>query len=245
MKIIGIIPERMNSSRFPGKPLASICGKPMVQHVYENSKRCKLLDNLFVATGDREIIDCVNGFGGSVIKTRDDHFRASNQVAEALKNFESSSLEKYDIVCMIQGDEPMVKPEMINSSIRPLINDKHIQVTNLMGKLNYDDIYDSNEIKVVTDKYNNAMYFSRLNIPYSGINYFFKQVCIISFQHDTLLKFPLLKETPLEKYESIDMLRLLEHGIKIKMVLTDYNTFSVDIPKDLKYVEYLMRKQKL
>lgn len=239
MRIVGVIPERMNSSRFYGKPIAKILGKPMVQHVWEHAKDCKLLDELWVATGDKCIIDCVKSFKGNIIQTRDDHYRASNQVAEAIRNLESDGRERYDIVCMIQGDEPMVTPSMIESSIQPLVKDKELMVTNLMERLN--DSGDKNEVKVVVDKKGFALYFSRCDIPF-GFKELFKQVCVISFKHDALLVFPKLKETSLERLESIDMLRFLENDIKVKMVPVDRETFSVDTVEDLRYVEYCMKE---
>ena len=233
MKIIGVIPERMKSSRFHGKPLALINGKPMVQHVYENSRGCKMLDELYVSTGDQEILDCVHGFGGKTIRTRDDLYRCTNQVAEAVMDIDC------DIVVIIQGDEPMVNPGMIEQAIRPIYQDMDICITNLMGKLSKRDS-DSNEVKVVADNDGFALYMSRSNIPF-GVDCLYKQVCIMGFKKNTLLLFPLLPESILEKTESIDMLRFLENGIQVKMILTEYETFSVDTPDDKKFVEYLMK----
>jgi len=146
----------------------------------------------------------------------------------------------FDIAVMIQGDEPMVTPMMIEQALRPLIVDTNIKVTNLMSHLNINDS-DKNEVKVVVDKDSNAMYFSRFDIPYN-CKKLLKQVCIIGFKIDVLKLFSSINETPCERFESVDMNRLLENGIKIKMVYTEHVTYSVDTPSDLKYVEYRMKK---
>lgn len=241
MRVVGIIPERMNSSRFPGKPLAKILGKPMVQHVYENSIKSDVLDDVYVATGDQEIIDCVHGFDGEIIRTRSDHFRASNQASEALGILEASTGNVYDVVCMIQGDEPMVNSDMIYQSVKPLIDNEHLQVTNLMGVLSVDDV---NEVKVVTDRDGFALYFSRCGIPNGwdgdgGV--LWKQVCVIGFRREMLRFFPLLPECSLERCESVDMLRLLVHGVRVLMVPIKYKTFSVDTKRDLEHVESILK----
>jgi len=246
-KIVGIIPERMRSSRFPGKPLALIHGKPMVQWVYEGVKGCNLLDRVVVATGDKKIKDCVKGFGGEYIDTRDDHYRATNQVAEGLLNLEEQSGEHFDYVCMVQGDEPMVKPDMIRESMVPIIKEPRVDITNLMHRVDDDGFNDPNELKVVMDEHGFVLYFSRSPIPNSvhkssGYNggYMWKQVCVFGFKSRVLKLFPRLSETDLERVESIDMLRFLGHGYRILMVPTCFETYSVDTCKDLEYVEYVM-----
>jgi len=250
MRIVGIIPARMGSSRFPGKPLEKICGIPMVGHVYYRSKMASLLDEVYVATCDNEIKSYMDSIDGKAIMTSNKHKRASDRVAEALLKIEKETGVKIDIVVMIQGDEPMIYPDMINQSVDPLVKDKDIVVSNLMAPMKSKKEHeDPNEVKVVVDRQNFALYFSREPIP-SGKkekndNYMYKQVCIIPFTRDFLIKFNELEPTPLEIIESVDMMRVLEHGYKVKMIPTKYDTYSVDNTDDLKHVEELMRKDKL
>jgi 3-deoxy-manno-octulosonate cytidylyltransferase (CMP-KDO synthetase) len=245
MKIIGIIPARLASSRLPQKPLADILGMPMIGHVYHRSKLCSTLDEVYVATCDLEIYNYITSIGGKAVMTSDKHERASDRTAEALLKIEKDTQSKIDIVVMIQGDEPMVTPEMINDSILPLLNDDKINITNLMANMKTVEEYeDPAEVKVVVDKNNFAMYFSREPIPSrkKGVNNvpMLKQVCIIPFSRDFLLEYNEMEQTPLEIIESVDMNRLLENGIKIKMVFTDTETYSVDTPADLENVNKKM-----
>lgn len=250
MNIIGIIPARMGSSRFPGKPLAKICGLSMIEHVYRRSALSKSLADVYIATCDDEIKEAVESFGGKAVMTSKTHERASDRVAEAMLDIEKQKGEKVDIVVMIQGDEPLVFPEMIDLAVQPLLDDKGIVVTNLMGTLETQkEIDDPNEIKVVVDKGNFALYFSRAAIP-STIKAadevpFFKQICIIPFRREFLLEFNDLDQTPLEKAESVDMMRVLENGKEVKMVLSEYETYSVDTLEDLVRVEEVMKEDKL
>lgn len=250
-KVIGIIPARMGSSRFPGKPLAKICNMPMIGHVYFRSKMSGLLNEVYIATCDNEIKNYIESIGGKAIMTAVTHKRASDRVAEAMLKIERDTKEKIDIVVMIQGDEPMIYPEMIEEAVIPLMNNmSEVLITNLMAPLDSKQNHeDPNEVKVVVDKNNFALYFSREPIPSgkkeSNKNNIYKQVCIIPFTREFLLKFNELKPTPLEIIESIDMLRLLEHGYKVLMVPTAYKTYSVDTPEDLDYVEQLMKNDNL
>ena len=246
MTIIGIIPARMASTRFPGKPLAKILGIPMIGHVYYRSKMCKVLKDVYVATCDEEIAEYICSIGGKAIITSDKHERASDRTAEAMLKIEKDIKQKIDIVVMIQGDEPMVYPEMIENAVKPILNDREIEVVNLMYPLKSKEEHeDPNEIKVVVDKNNFALYFSREPIPsrkkWSKEIPMYKQVCIIPFRRDFLIKFNKLIPTPLEIVESVDMLRILEHGYKVKMVLSEFETYSVDTRSDLIKVEKLMK----
>jgi 3-deoxy-manno-octulosonate cytidylyltransferase (CMP-KDO synthetase) len=250
MKIIGIIPARLASSRLPQKPLADILGMPMIGHVYHRSKLCNTLDEVYVATCDKEIYEYINSIGGKAVMTSDKHERASDRTAEALLKIEFDTNSKIDIVVMIQGDEPMVTPEMINDSIAPLLNDRSIKITNLMAKMNSTQEHeDPAEVKVVVDKNNFAIYFSREPIPSrkKGVDDvpMLKQVCIIPFNRDFLLEYNEMEQTPLEIIESVDMNRLVENGIKIKMVFTDTETYSVDTPLDLENVNKKMSNDML
>lgn len=245
MKILALIPARMGSSRFPGKPMAPILGKPMISHVYERVAKSPLLDLVAVATCDKEIYDYIEFIGGVAVMTGDQHERASDRCAEALLKLERANKTRYDVVVMVQGDEPMTHPDMIAEAVQPLLDDANVQVVNLLGKINNTaEFEDRNCIKVVCDLDSNALYFSREPIPTRckvdkipmG-----KQVCIIPFRRDYLLEYTRLAPTPLEVAESVDMMRILEHGMKVRMALTKHNTQAVDTPDDLKRVERLMR----
>jgi len=250
MNIIGIIPARMGSSRFPGKPLAEILGIPMLGHVFFRSKMCKSLNNLYVATCDQEIFDYIESIGGKAIMTSDKHQRASDRTAEAITKIEEKTGSMTDIVVLIQGDEPMLYPDMIEASIAPFLTNDEIQVVNLMSPLKSKSEHeDFNEPKVVVDLNDFALYFSREPIPSWKMGAkeipMFKQVCIIPFRRDFLIKFNELEPTPLEIVESIDMLRILEHGYNVKMVKSHHETYSVDTLNDLKKVEKLMKNDPL
>jgi 3-deoxy-manno-octulosonate cytidylyltransferase (CMP-KDO synthetase) len=245
MNIIGIIPARMASSRFPGKPMAKIHGVPMVGHVYFRSKMNKTLKQVYVATCGKEIADYITSIGGESVITAPTHERASDRVAEAMLKIEQKTGEKIDIVVMIQGDEPMLHPEMIDEAIKPMLEDDSIQVVNLMAPLkSRDEHNDPNEVKVVVDLQGFALYFSREPIPSwkKGAKEvpMYKQVCVIPFRRDFLIRYNRLSPTPLEEIESVDMLRNLEHGYKVKMVRTAFDTYSVDTIEDLTKVEKLM-----
>lgn len=248
--IIGIIPARMGSSRFPGKPLAAINGIPMIGHVYFRSKMCSVLEEVYVATCDPEIADYMKKIGVEAVMTADSHQRASDRAAEALEKIEVQTRRRVDIVVMIQGDEPMLRPTMIEESVSPMLKDETILVTNLMKSITKkEEFEDRNEIKVVVDRNSNALYFSRAPIPHfrqakEGI-YGYKQVCIIPFKRDFLIEFNNLEPGNLEKIESIDMLRVLEHSFAVRMINTDFETYSVDTPADLGKVADLMKNDPL
>ena len=250
MKIIGVIPARLGSSRLPNKPMANILGMPMIGHVYLRSKLCSILDEVYVATCDIEIFDYIIGIGGKAVMTSVDHERASDRTAEALLKIEIESGNKVDIVVMIQGDEPMVTPKMIESAIQPLLDDPSLNITNLMESINsIEEHEDASEVKVVVDVNSFALYFSREPIPSrkKGANSIpmLKQVCIIPFRRDFLIEYNKMEQTPLEKIESVDMNRLLENGIPIKMVFVNEQTYSVDTKMDLENVIIRMREDKL
>jgi len=246
MNIIGIIPARMASTRFPGKPIAKILGMPMIGHVYYRSKMADILNDVYVATCDQEIVNYIQSIGGQAIMTANTHERASDRTAEALLKIEKKTNNKIKIVVMIQGDEPMVTPEMIELAVKPLIDDPNIRISNLMANINLQEEHeDPNEVKIVVDKNSFAIYFSREPIPsrQKGVEDIpmLKQVCIIPFKRNFLLEYNNMKQTPLEIIESVDMLRIIENGMKVKMVYTETETFAVDTPDDLLKVENLMK----
>jgi 3-deoxy-manno-octulosonate cytidylyltransferase (CMP-KDO synthetase) len=246
MKIVAIIPARMGSSRFPGKPLAPILGRPMIEHVYRRTMFCQALNDVFVATCDKEIFESVEAFGGKAIMTSPSHERASDRVAEAASDMDS------DVIVMIQGDEPMTYPKMIEESLEPFTRgDEEIGCVNLAARIkSQEEFEDPNTIKVVMDTDGFALYMSREPIPTLHLQDFhqiaaFKQVCIIPFTAAALQEFIQLKPTPLEVAESIDMMRFIEHGRKVRMVETSFSTHAVDTLDDLKTVEKLLCKDPL
>tara|TARA_B100000315_G_scaffold197418_1_gene188759 strand:+ start:941 stop:1711 length:771 start_codon:yes stop_codon:yes gene_type:complete len=243
--ILGIIPARMGSTRFPGKPMAEILGKPMIGHVYDNVKKNSLINEVAVATCDDEIYNYIESIGGKAVMTSDAHERASDRCAEAMIKIENSDNKKYDIVIMIQGDEPMIHPDMITEAISPMLDDPKILITNLLGKIESNDEFeDKNCIKVVCDLNNNALYFSREPIPTRAKEETIpmgKQICVIPFRRDFLIEYNGLEQTPLEIAESVDMIRILEHGLTVRMVPTNYQTHAVDTPDDLEKVSNLVK----
>jgi 3-deoxy-manno-octulosonate cytidylyltransferase (CMP-KDO synthetase) len=234
----------MGSSRFPGKPMAQILGKPMIGHVHDRVIQSKLLTMTAVATCDQEIYDYITSIGGLAVMTADSYERASDRCAEALLAIEEKYKLRFEIVVMVQGDEPMTHPDMIDEALQPLIQDEGIQVANLLGIIKGEgEFEDRNCIKVVCDLFSNAIYFSREPIPTrfkSKDIPMYKQVCVIPFRRDYLLEYTKLAPTPLEIIESVDMMRVLEHGGKVRMIPTKHSNQSVDTLEDLLKVEKLM-----
>ena len=247
MKILCLIPARMNSSRFPGKPMHIINNKPMIQHVYERCIQSPLLTEVYVATCDSEIFEHIESIGGNAIMTSQTHERASDRCGEALGILESKG-KQFDIVLMVQGDEPLVNKNMIEQSIQPIIKNKDINVVNLFSEINsLEEFNNPNAIKVALDQKSRALYFSRMPIPTAGKNaeqvYGYKQVCIIPFRRDSLLNYINTKPTENEIRESVDMMRILDTGGFVHMVKTDTKTHPVDILEDVQFVEKLMKDQ--
>jgi 3-deoxy-manno-octulosonate cytidylyltransferase (CMP-KDO synthetase) len=239
---IGIIPARMGSSRFPGKPLAPIHGVPMVGHCYFRARMSRALDATYIATCDTEIGAYAASIGAPCVMTSPEHTRASDRIAEAMLKIEDETGQRHDIVVLIQGDEPMLTPAMINAAVDGLASDPDVNVVNLMAPIDCpEDFDDANEVKVVVDSQGYALYFSREPIPSRRMTRevvpMFKQIAIIPFRRDYLLDYNRTPPTPLEKIESVDMLRLLENGHKIRMVMSPDITYAVDTPDDLAWVE--------
>jgi 3-deoxy-manno-octulosonate cytidylyltransferase (CMP-KDO synthetase) len=250
MNIIAIIPARMASSRFPGKPMEPICGMPMIGHVYHRSRMCTSLSDVWVATCDLEIVNYIESIGGKAVMTADTHQRASDRAAEALLKIEKITSLSIDYAAMIQGDEPMLNPEMIDELVAPLRDDPGLQIANLIAKIDsQEESENANLVKVVIDQHGFALYFSREPIPskkkYSDNVLRWKQLGLILFSRKALLDYTHMTPTPLEIIESVDMNRFLEHGMKIKTVPTAHRIFGVDVPADLQAVEPLLRQDPL
>lgn len=252
LNVIGVIPARMKSSRFPGKPLAPILGMPMIGHVYKRSKMSTLLNDVFIVTPDEDIAAYARSIGASVVMGRNDHPGCVDITAEALVKIERETGKKVDVVVLIQGDEPMLTPQMIDMAIEPILQDPAIEVVNLMAPIRSEEEHeDPNCPKVVVDRNNFALYFSREPIPskkkWDGTREkkAYKQVCVIPFRRDFLIQFNLWEPSHLERVESIDMNRVLEYGHRVKMVYEELETYSVDTQEDLKKVETYMQKDSL
>ena len=245
MKTIAIIPARMGSSRCPGKPMKMIHGIPMIGHVYYRTKMAGNVDFTCVATCDKEIYDYIDSIGGIAVMTSDTHDRASDRASEALIKIEKQEGIIFDFVAMIQGDEPLVQPDKIEKAIDELAGDATLNIVNLMGIIDSkEEFEDQNKVKVVTGLNNNALYFSREPIPsaWHGIESIpmKKQLGLIFFRRDYLLRFNALEQTPLEIIESVDMMRVLENGDKIKMVEVEGKSIGVDTEDDFLVAEKLL-----
>ena len=249
--VVGVIPARMGSSRFYGKPLAKILGHPMIYHVYQRSVLARSLSDLYIATPDTLIQRYCKRHQMNVMMTKSSHFSASDRAAEAMLKIEKLKRKKVDVLVLIQGDEPLIVPQMIDLAVGALLKEKDALVVNLVGPIqSQSEFKDPNTIKVVVNKFNHALFLTREAIPSlkkTSVHKapHLKQICVIPYQRDFLLKFNRLKQTPLEQAEGIDMLRCLENGFNVKMVFSPFTTYSVDTPADLKKVNHIIKNDKL
>lgn len=245
MKAIGIIPARYASTRLEGKILLDIAGKPMIQHVYERSSQSTLLAEVHVATDDSRILSAVERFGGKAHLTSPLHLSGTDRVAEVAAKLEA------DIVVNIQGDEPLISPQMIESATFPLLEDSNLQMSTLCRRItDPQEVFDPNVVKVVKDREGFALYFSRSPIPfhrdlwkgpglpaeYQGGAFCYKHFGLYAYRKDFLLRFSGLRPTPLEQIEQLEQLRALENGYEIKVVESEEETIGVDTEQDLKRV---------
>ncbi|MEO8515068.1 MAG: 3-deoxy-manno-octulosonate cytidylyltransferase [Ignavibacteria bacterium] len=240
MIVIGVIPARYGSTRLKAKALAMISGKPMIQHVYERCLKSKHLNEVLVATDDKRILEAVINFGGKVTMTAQSHKSGTDRIGEAVKSI------KCDIVVNIQGDEPMIDPRNIDKAIEPLVKDRAVNVSTLCYKISDSkEINNPNIVKVVFDKDNFALYFSRNSIPFNRDNTktdYFKHIGLYVYRKDYLMKLIKIKPTRLELAEKLEQLRILESGEKIKLIETNIDSHSVDTPADLKKIKRLIRQ---
>ena len=235
-----VIPARMASSRYPGKPLALILGLPMIEHVRRRSLLAEGVGLVVVATCDVAIKEFVDLNGGQAVMTKDTHERCTESVQEAMESLPG------DIIVMVQGDEPLLNPNAITQVAQPLLDDPSLDVVNLLSPLGSpDDLTNPNIVKAVCDINQNVIYLTRSAVPHFRKTVkapVFRQTGIMAFRSSFLPRFSSLPETALETAESIDMLRLLEHGIRIKGVVVDYVTIGVDRPSDIQIVESVLRE---
>lgn len=251
MTITAIIPARYGSTRFPGKALADLGGKPMIQHVYERTSRASHLSQVIVATDDERIAEAVRRFGGNVVMTSPDHETGTDRLAEVARGLDS------DIIVNVQGDEPLIDPAMINQAIEPFLTDRSLQMGTLKCRITcLHDFLSPNVVKVVTDADGHALYFSRSPLPFfrdkwqdlkdeafaSGRLLCYKHVGLYVYQRDFLIQYAALAPTPLELAEKLEQLRALENGIRIKVVATDFESLGVDTPEDLNKARERMKQ---
>lgn len=242
MKITAIIPARYASTRFPGKALAEIGGKPMIQHVYERTARASLVNEVIVATDDERIQHVVSSFGGVCRMTRADHETGTDRLAEVASTLDS------DIIVNVQGDEPLIEPEMIDQAIRPFLADPALRMGTLKTRIRcLHDFLGPNVVKVVTDRDGYALYFSRSPLPFfrdkwrdlkdesfaSGKLLCYKHVGLYVFRRDFLLEYAAMTPTFLELSEKLEQLRAIENGIRIRVEETEFESIGVDTPEDL------------
>ena len=247
MKAIGVIPARWGATRFEGKVLANLLGKPVIQHVWENAKKAKTLDDLVVACDDERIMKVVEGFGGKAIYTSPNQPSGTDRLCEVVNPLDVK------IAVNIQGDEPLMKPIMIDKLVMALEDEKEAQMATVIKKIEDDaELTNSNVVKVVVDKNGYAIYFSRYAIPYNRTGkakdavkpVYYKHIGLYAFTKDFLFTFKKLPESSLERAEKLEQLRAIEYGYKIKVVETPFDTIGVDTPEDIKRVEEALLRER-
>jgi 3-deoxy-manno-octulosonate cytidylyltransferase (CMP-KDO synthetase) len=242
MRVTAVIPARYASTRFPGKPLADLLGRPMIQWVYERTARSSLVDRVIVATDDERIHQAVIGFGGEAQMTRGDHPTGTDRLAEVAERIEA------ELIVNVQGDEPLIDPRMIDAAVEPLAADPAIVMGTLKAAIDSDDDFGNpNVVKVVTDRHGFALYFSRAPIPHprdGGAPEAFRHIGLYVYRREFLLAYPQLPPTPLENLEKLEQLRALEHGFRIRVVPTKLISHGVDTPGDLERVRELAAMEK-
>ncbi len=244
--IVCIIPSRYESSRFPGKPLADLCGKPMIQHVYERVAKARAVPYVAVATDDQRIFDAVRNFGGNAVMTAQTHRSGTDRISEAVS---SLNLAPDAIVVNIQGDQPIFEPVQVDEVIEPLLADPAVVMSTLIYKIILDEeITHPHAVKVVLDHENNALYFSRATIPYVRDQKlkadYYKHHGIYAYRRDFLDTFTRLPEGKLEKLEALEQLRALEYGYRIKCVVTPHDSVEVDNQQELDRVRRILTERK-
>lgn len=244
-QIVVVIPARFGSTRFPGKPLVSLAGKPMIQHVYERAKKAQTVHEVVVATDDQRIFDAVKSFGGKARMTRSDHRTGTERIAEVAVH------EAGDIFVNVQGDEPLIDPMAIDAAVGALLEEPPAQVSTVATMIRLAaDIMDPNVVKTVLDFDEYALYFSRAPIPWIRDTQqklhvtYWKHLGLYAFQRDALLEYPTLPQGELEKVEQLEQLRWLENGWRIRVAEVPQDAVSVDVPEDVTRVEKLLREEK-
>lgn len=244
--VVGVIPARYGSTRLPGKPLAMIAGKPMIQRVYERCRDSSLLSDVIVATDDERIVAAVEGFGGRAVMTRSDHASGTDRAAEAVANTPA------DIVVNIQGDQPFISPAMLDEAVRPLLDNPALDIATLRYRITHEpDMHDRGVVKVVVDRNNRALYFSRSLIPFprNAVEHgVYEHVGTYAYRREALTRITALPPSTLELVEGLEQLRWLEYGMTIHVADSHvedqaFSGFSVDTPEDLARAELMLRER--
>jgi len=245
MDVVGVIPARYSSTRFEGKVLVDILGKPMLQHVWEHAKQAHLLDDLIIACDDERVADAAKAFGAKVVITSKGHASGSDRICEVVNSLDVK------VVINIQGDEPLIHPTMIDSVARCILDDKDVYMATIIKAIDEPEIInDPNVVKVAIDKSNYALYFSRSVIPHHARNseiatpVYFKHIGLYGYTKDFLFVYKNLPASYLERVERLEQLRVLEGGFKIKTIETKHDTIGVDTPEDLEKVRQHLRGDK-
>ncbi|MFA5260525.1 MAG: 3-deoxy-manno-octulosonate cytidylyltransferase [Candidatus Omnitrophota bacterium] len=245
MKIIAVIPARYSSTRLPGKVLALIQGRPMIEHVYRQARQSRCCDEILIACDDPRVLEAAAGFGAHAVMTSVDHLSGTDRIAQAVQNVPA------DIVINIQGDEPLIHPEMIDAIAEAIRSDESCVMATLARKItDPEDVDDPNIVKVVLDHQGNALYFSRSAIPFNRDKIpfkhleYYKHFGLYAYRKDFLMKLKSLPPSALEQTERLEQLRVLQAGHKIKVVLTNRDTISVDTAEDLRRVEAFLAIEK-
>lgn len=242
-KILAVIPARYASTRFPGKIIAPLAGKPLVVHTYERALRAKLVSEALIATDDAKVVEAVTPFGARVVLTRADHACGTDRIAEVAQKSDAP------IIVNVQGDEPLIDPKTIDAAIQPLFEHPDVVMSTARRLITEPSrIEDPNVVKVVCDRQGLAMYFSRLPIPYirdaadrvAAPPCHWQHLGLYVFRRDFLLRYAQMPQTPLEKLEKLEQMRVLENGYKIAVVDTEYEAIGVDMPTDLERVRTIM-----
>ena len=246
-KATAIIPARYASTRFPGKPLALLKGVPMIQHVCHQVAKAATVERVIVATDDKRIFDVVSSFGGEAMMTRADHPTGTDRLAEVAAKLDAQ------VIVNVQGDEPLINPQMIDQAVRPLLEDPKLKMGTLASRIDrIEDFYSPNVVKVVRNSAGDALYFSRAPIPWPrdldrdqlaerlaevGL---YRHIGLYVYRRDFLLDYPGMPQTPLESLENLEQLRALESGVRLHVAETGFSCHGVDTPEDLERVERLM-----
>ncbi|MGL5270992.1 MAG: 3-deoxy-manno-octulosonate cytidylyltransferase [Selenomonadaceae bacterium] len=240
MRVLCVIPARYDSTRLPGKPLADIAGKPMIQRVYERAATAKMPELVVVATDDARVLAAMESFGGKALMTAKDHPTGTDRLAEV-----AGVYDNYDVIINVQGDEPLIAPEIIDALAAAFTEEPELKMATVMTEIENAEKNNPNNVKVVTDKNGYALYFSRSLIPYprtAGVVPVYKHIGIYAYRRDFLLAYAKMQPTPLEQSESLEQLRALENGYRIKVIKTDCKFVGVDTPEDLARVNAIYKE---
>ena len=236
MKFICIIPSRYASTRLPGKPLADIDGEPMIQRVYEQAVQATKVEKVVVAVDNPKVYDTVVTFGGHAVMTREDHVNGTDRLAEAVGHFPD-----VDVVVNVQGDEPLIAPDVIDALCQAFEDDPDLAMATVATPMKEEEYNDPSAVKVIMNQHDEAMYFSRSLIPYprnpfTAAIHPYKHIGIYAYKRDFLLQYAKMSQTPAEQVESLEQLRVLENGYKIKVIKTNHQFIGIDTPEDLQHI---------